>query len=297
MPGGATRSSGNGGGTARDTTGDEMSRGGNGGGTDRSRKHDGMAAAQVPGGTPDGSYDGTANSGAADGGRPTGGGQRRLAAPRSRRRGGDGAGPGDAAEDSPCRRILDAAVAEFADRGYLRASLSRIAGRAGVAKGLVLYYFGSKDDLYRAAVDRALEPIETALEEAAAHLPRDLFERIRCLGAIKLKVYRDHPDAYRLIVRSLVDPSVSPEFRRRLTQAAVRNQELLYRGIDASRLRPGVTVEQTVELLMLIGDGLFPRIFAAIRQRPDLGYSDLDHWIRKWEHYLELVRDGLYKPS
>ncbi|QIA27738.1 TetR/AcrR family transcriptional regulator [Thermaerobacter sp. PB12/4term] len=188
-------------------------------------------------------------------------------------------------------------MAEFADHGYLRASLSRIARRAGVAKSLVLYYFGSKDELYSAAVDRALQPIEAALEEAEPDLPRDLFERLRRLGAIKLQVYRDRPDAYRLIVRSMVDPAVSAEFRQRLAEAAARSQELLYRDVDTSRLRPGVTVEQAVELLMLVGDGLLPRIFAAIRQRPDLGYADLDQWVEKWERYLVLVRDGLYKPS
>ncbi|WP_042500531.1 TetR/AcrR family transcriptional regulator [Thermaerobacter marianensis] len=208
-----------------------------------------------------------------------------------------GTGPARAADASPRERILDAAVAEFADRGYVRASLSRIAQRAGVAKGLVLYYFGSKDDLYRAAVDRALQPVEAALEEATPDLPRDLFERLRRLGAIKLKVYRDHPDAYRLIVRSMVDPAVSAEFRQRLGEAAARSQELLYRDVDASRLRPGVTVEEAVELLLLVGDGLLPRIVAAIRQRPDLGYADLEHWVQKWERYLALVRDGLYKPS
>ena len=221
---------------------------------------------------------------------------RRRAAAASARRDEEGPGPARASNASPRERILDAAVAEFADRGYLRASLSRIARRAGVAKGLVLYYFGSKDDLYRAAVDRALQPIEAALEETAPDLPRDLFERLRRLGAIKLQVYRDHPDAYRLIVRSMVDPAVSAEFRQRLAEAAVRGRELLSRGVDASRLRPGVTVQEAVELLMLLGDGLLPRIFAAIRQRPDLGYADLDQWVQKWERYLELVRDGLYQP-
>ncbi|EKP95229.1 TetR/AcrR family transcriptional regulator [Thermaerobacter subterraneus] len=227
-------------------------------------------------------------------------GRRGTAAP-SAQGGAGGAGPRGAsprrtADGSPRERILDAAVAEFADRGYLRASLSRIARRAGVAKSLVLYYFGSKDDLYRAAVDRALQPIEAALEEAAPDLPRDLFERLRRLGAIKLQVYRDRPDAYRLIVRSMVDPAVSAEFRQRLAEAAARSQDLLYHDVDTGRLRPGVTVQEAVELLMLLGDGLMPRIFAAIRQRPDLGYADLDRWVAKWERYLELVRDGLYQP-
>ncbi|WP_116900015.1 TetR/AcrR family transcriptional regulator [Thermaerobacter sp. PB12/4term] len=267
----------------------------------RARSGGGSPSSGTAGGAPARSDGGVPNSGTAGdrragGARHRGTGRRRAAA-ASARRNEEGTGPASTADASPRERILDAAVAEFADHGYLRASLSRIARRAGVAKSLVLYYFGSKDELYSAAVDRALQPIEAALEEAEPDLPRDLFERLRRLGAIKLQVYRDRPDAYRLIVRSMVDPAVSAEFRQRLAEAAARSQELLYRDVDTSRLRPGVTVEQAVELLMLVGDGLLPRIFAAIRQRPDLGYADLDQWVEKWERYLVLVRDGLYKPS
>ena len=291
MPGDATSQGdgtshgGNGGGTAGGSTGGGIPHDGNGDRTTRQRS----------GGGPPSS--GTAGRGRLAGGDRLVSRGRRRAAPPSARRGRDGTVPASTADASPRERILDAAVAEFADHGYLRASLSRIARRAGVAKSLVLYYFGSKDELYSAAVDRALQPIEAVLEEAEPDLPRDLFERLRRLGAIKLQVYRDRPDAYRLIVRSMVDPAVSAEFRQRLAAAAARSQELLYRDVDTSRLRPGVTVEQAVELLMLVGDGLLPRIFAAIRQRPDLGYADLDQWVQKWERYLALVRDGLYKPS
>lgn len=296
MSGDGTRRSGNGGGTARGRNGDGTSLGWNGGGTTRSGNRDGMGRGKIAGRTPGRNGDGTPSGGTAGGGGFLGSGRRRGAVPTGRRN-GEGAGPGSAAEDGSRERILDAAVAEFADRGYLRASLSRIAGRAGVAKSLVLYYFARKDDLYSAAVDRALQPIEAALEEAAPHLPRDLIERLRRLGAIKLKVYRDRPEAYRLIVRSMVDPAVSSEFRQRLADAAARSRELLYRGVDAGRLRPGVTVEEAVDLLMLVGDGLLPRIFTAIRQRPDLGHAELEHWNRVWERYLELLRDGLYRPS
>lgn len=263
-----------------------------GGGTRSSGRNDGRTGDWLGGGAPPNGRD---HGGA--GSQPRR--ECREAASSHRRRPSTYRGTGAClgTDASPRERILEAAVAEFADRGYVRASLSRIARRAGVAKSLVLYYFGSKDDLYRAAVDRALQPVEAALEEVAPDLPRDLFERLRRISRIKLEVYLDHPDAYRLIVRSMVDPAVSAEFRQRLAEAAARSQELLYRNVDTRRLRPGVTVEQAVELLMLVGDGLLPRIFAAIRQRPDLGYGDLEHWVQKWEHYLELVRDGLYHPS
>lgn len=48
--------------------------------------------------------------------------------------------------------ILEAARMTFAERGYARATIREIARRAGVANGLVLRHFGSKETLFMAAV-------------------------------------------------------------------------------------------------------------------------------------------------
>ena len=46
-------------------------------------------------------------------------------------------------------RIIDAAVAEFAAKGFAGARVSEIAARAGVNQQLIAYYFDSKEGLYR----------------------------------------------------------------------------------------------------------------------------------------------------
>lgn len=47
------------------------------------------------------------------------------------------------------RRIIDAAVTEFARQPYARATLDRIVDAAGISKGSMYQYFGGKADLYR----------------------------------------------------------------------------------------------------------------------------------------------------
>jgi len=53
------------------------------------------------------------------------------------------------------QQILDAAVHEFAERGYAHASMAAIAHRAGISKPLIYEYFGSKEGLYLACLRRA----------------------------------------------------------------------------------------------------------------------------------------------
>ncbi|MEV1330187.1 TetR family transcriptional regulator [Micromonospora costi] len=54
--------------------------------------------------------------------------------------------------------ILDAARAAFADRGFDAASIRAIATTAGVDPALVHHYFGSKDQLFLAAMEAPVDP-------------------------------------------------------------------------------------------------------------------------------------------
>ncbi|MDF6020334.1 TetR family transcriptional regulator [Streptomyces sp. JH34] len=55
-------------------------------------------------------------------------------------------------------RILEAARAEFAERGYDKTSIRGVAKAAGVDPALVHHYFGTKDEVFAAAVEVSFEP-------------------------------------------------------------------------------------------------------------------------------------------
>src|SRR5918998_4654395 len=57
------------------------------------------------------------------------------------------------------RQVLELAEALFAERGYAGASMEELARRAGVTKPVVYELFGSKDGIFRACVDRAVEQL------------------------------------------------------------------------------------------------------------------------------------------
>ncbi|GGT70980.1 MULTISPECIES: TetR/AcrR family transcriptional regulator [Streptomyces] len=77
--------------------------------------------------------------------------------PAPRRRGrpsrtAEGGGPGTR------ERILEAARAQFAERGYDKTSVRGIAKAAGVDAALVHHYFGTKDEVFAAAIEVSFEP-------------------------------------------------------------------------------------------------------------------------------------------
>jgi AcrR family transcriptional regulator len=72
------------------------------------------------------------------------------------------------------QQMLEAAEHAFAERGFHAASVDAIAEAAGITKPMVYAYFGSKDGLYLACMERARHRLFEAIDSAAdADAPAD----------------------------------------------------------------------------------------------------------------------------
>ena len=96
-------------------------------------------------------------------------------------------------------RILAAAVAEFASRGFKGASMDAIAARTSTTRALINYYFGSKEKLYIAVLERVYAEIREAEGELDLdHLaPVDAMRRI---VEFTFNYYLKHEGFVRLVV-------------------------------------------------------------------------------------------------
>ncbi|MDH2393415.1 TetR family transcriptional regulator [Streptomyces sp. HNM0663] len=74
-------------------------------------------------------------------------------------------------------RILEAARTEFAERGYDKTTMRGIARAAGVDAALVHHYFGSKDDVFAAAIEVSFEPA-LAVPAVLGQGPEGIGERL-----------------------------------------------------------------------------------------------------------------------
>jgi len=97
------------------------------------------------------------------------------------------------------RRILDTAIEVFAAAGYEAASTRVLAERAGVNLPAIHYYFGSKEGLYRAAIEHIVREIDQRMapvaEQVAATLAHGIATRSDLLGLL-----HDMLDAFTALV-------------------------------------------------------------------------------------------------
>jgi AcrR family transcriptional regulator len=88
-------------------------------------------------------------------------------------------------------RILDAAAAVFVDAGYERATIRAVASAAGVDAGLVMHYFGSKQELYRRVIDGGPVPeVSGTPEQAAEQILATLADRLASGSTASLALLR-----------------------------------------------------------------------------------------------------------
>ncbi|WP_405778245.1 TetR family transcriptional regulator [Streptomyces sp. NBC_00859] len=75
------------------------------------------------------------------------------------------------------RRILESARTEFSERGYDKTSVRGIAKAAGVDAALVHHYFGTKDEVFEAAIEVAMDPVQlvaSLLDAGPEHIGEQL---------------------------------------------------------------------------------------------------------------------------
>lgn len=98
------------------------------------------------------------------------------------------------------QQMLDSAIAVMAENGYHGTSMDAIARHAEISKPMLYLYYGSKEELFAACLDRESTRFIAAITERnrPADGPREMLELT--LRAV-LEFVGEHRDAWRVMVR------------------------------------------------------------------------------------------------
>ena len=110
--------------------------------------------------------------------------------------------PSPTKRDKKRELLFQAALRLIGERGYAGASVEEIAARAGVAKGVVYYYFDSKAALAEQLIDTGLRLLASKLEEV---LSEDMTpdEAIRALAYQQLRLVNRERDFAKFLLSEM----------------------------------------------------------------------------------------------
>ncbi|MDH6542768.1 TetR/AcrR family transcriptional regulator [Streptomyces lavendulae] len=152
------------------------------------------------------------------------------------------AGPEDINRETPVpQRLLAVATRLFAERGYDRTSVQEIVEAAGVTKGALYHYFGSKDDLLHEVYARMLRLQQQRLD-AVAGSDAPVEERLRAAAADVVVTTIENLDDAMIFFRSM--HQLSPE-KYKQVRAERRRYHERFRALVEEGQRTGVFATAT----------------------------------------------------
>jgi AcrR family transcriptional regulator len=172
----------------------------------------------------------------------------------------DGARPRSPDAERTRLDIIEAARAEFVEKGLAGASVNEIAARTRTTKPMIYYYFGSKEKLYAAVMEEAyggMRDVEQGLQ--LEHLPP--VEAMRKLVEVTFDYHAANPGFTRLIstenIHGARHIAGSPGIAKRNSAIIEIIRTLLARGAKDGVFRKGV---DPIDLHLLISSFSFYRV-------------------------------------
>ncbi|HLV10542.1 MAG TPA: TetR/AcrR family transcriptional regulator [Halanaerobiales bacterium] len=195
-------------------------------------------------------------------------------------------------------RIINAALKEFTQNSYQKASTNEIIKEAGISKGSLFNYFKSKKDLYLFLFDYVIKVINEIFSEVDYN-ETDFFERIRQIGLVKFKIYKKYPYAFDFL--KITAQEKSAEVR---TEIDVFTQELIssglercYQNIDFSKFRQELDIKKVTDIINWTMLGFAEEQRDKVASFQDVSTDVFGVVFGEWEEYSEILKRSFYKKE
>jgi TetR/AcrR family transcriptional regulator len=148
-------------------------------------------------------------------------------------------------------RIINAAIKEFAQKGYDNASTNEIVKEAGISKGLLFHYFKNKKQLFFFLFDYCYNLVADEFYKKVDLTERDFFNRIRQAIQIKMDLQTKYPEILTFIQEAFMQdsPEIKDEFDKKKQELNADNIGIIYDGIDLSKFRDDVDVQKILKVI------------------------------------------------
>jgi len=196
-------------------------------------------------------------------------------------------------------RILNAAMHEFL-AGFKKASTDNIVREAGISKGLLFHYFGTKEKLYNYLVEYAVNTVKTEyIDLINTHQP-DILDSIWQLSLLKQDLSRTYPTMFEFLARAYVDDKDCPAKEHLAKVLAIQAKIIqdVHAHCDKSLFRDDIAPDKAIEIITWAVAGYSQSKVNEARGDTDslsTVVKNYDAFLEEFKAYLEILRKCFYK--
>ncbi|MDP4153037.1 MAG: TetR/AcrR family transcriptional regulator [Bacillota bacterium] len=189
--------------------------------------------------------------------------------------------------------IINAALKQFAQNGYEKASTNAIIKDAGVSKGLLFHYFENKKQLYVFLFQHSAELILQELMKRLDKDQTDFFEKIKCSQNIKLDIMSRYPEMFNFLKSAYYDSNgeVREEIKKYTNLDLKESMAMLFSNTDNSKFKPGISLKEAINIVIWTAEGFAEEV---VRRNDDFDAKALAD---EFDGYLNILKRSLYKEE
>lgn len=193
-------------------------------------------------------------------------------------------------------RIINAAIKEFARKGYALASTNEMVKEARISKGLLFHYFGNKKQLFLFLYDYCIELVSAEIYQKLDLTETDLFVRLRNASLSKMDVMNMHPGLFKFLERAYMEDAeeVKQEIGQKNLEITKMNAGRIYEGFDMTKFRGDVDLQKALKIVTWTFEKLGEEAIykAKLISSHELDYKEI---FKEADQYLQLFKKCFYK--
>lgn len=191
--------------------------------------------------------------------------------------------------------VLHAGIEEFSQHSYTDASTDAITQSAGISKGLLFHYFGSKKAFY-------LFCLQTALERLTSNTPapdlNDFFGILFFVMDEKIRLCRDFPKETLLVNLAARDAAAAINeekqalFAQYLAKTTMASQQVLARAMATLPLKDPADA-RLLDALSLYINSINQKFLLQYRETPEQFFANAPQIQQEMKDYLSYMLNGV----
>jgi len=192
-------------------------------------------------------------------------------------------------------RIINAAMKEFS-KGYKSACTDAIVREAGISKGLLFHYFGTKDGLYGFILKNACDMIYNEYLVLIDLKQMDFIEKVWQMTLLKMDLSYKHPALFDFLSKAYMDLHENPneEFAKYFEKTRSDATEKILSEIDTTLFKDGIDPKKAANIILWTLNGYSASQINTSMKMEDY-QNEYDRYLEELKAYIDILRKTLYK--
>jgi AcrR family transcriptional regulator len=192
-------------------------------------------------------------------------------------------------------RVINAAMKEF-KKGYKNACTDEIVREAGISKGLLFHYFGTKSKLYGFILKNATDLLSSEFFALINLKQQDIIEKIWQMTLLKMDLSYKHPALFDFLAAAYMDWLEDPveEYSEYFDITRRNLEEEIYANTDTTIFKEEFDPRKIINIIRWT---LHTYASSQITSEMDIEdyQKEYEHYLEEMKEYFDIFRKAFYK--